>query len=127
MFAGGVRVLSAGYTLIAIVYIGGYISGAHFNPALSIGAWMRGLMTGGVCTMYVISQCIGATVGSAFARAALNRAIQCEYNGDGKVCVCVCSCVLLCSACRHELECLTALTLRHHNPHHQPPLVMSAW
>ena len=65
--------------------MGGYISGAHFNPALSIGAWIRGLMEGKVCVMYIISQCIGALCGTSVVSAVINAQITCNANGAGKV------------------------------------------
>lgn len=42
----------------------GKISGAHINPAMSFAFWLQGKMTAGACAGYIISQMLGAAVGS---------------------------------------------------------------
>ena len=37
--------LIIGITLMVMVYMGGHISGAHYNPAVSIAMIIRGLLT----------------------------------------------------------------------------------
>lgn len=56
--------LAFGLTIVGMAYCVGNISGCHINPAVSLGV----LMSGGIDTKdfigYVVSQCIGALVGS---------------------------------------------------------------
>ena len=52
--------LAAGLTLGLFVYTLGSISGAHFNPAVTIGAWTLGKIRPSQAVGYIIAQFIGA-------------------------------------------------------------------
>ena len=55
--------LAIGASLMIMVYMGGHISGGHFNPAVSLAVLLRGKMASvGEFVGYVISQCVGALV-----------------------------------------------------------------
>ena len=65
--AGGGYILTAlafGLTIVAMAYSIGNISGCHINPAVSLGVLLSGGMTAKEFVGYVISQIIGAFVGS---------------------------------------------------------------
>ncbi len=65
--AGGGYILTAfafGLTIVGMAYCVGNISGCHINPAVSLGVLMSGGMTTREFIAYVISQCVGAFVGS---------------------------------------------------------------
>lgn len=49
-----------GLTVVTIAYSLGHISGAHLNPAVTIGLWMGGRINAGQILPYVISQILGA-------------------------------------------------------------------
>ncbi len=51
-----------GLSIVAMAYAIGDISGCHINPAVSLGVWMSGKMSGKDFTGYVIAQFIGATL-----------------------------------------------------------------
>jgi len=53
--------LAFGLTVLTIAYSFGHISGAHLNPAVTIGLLMGGRITGKEVLPYVISQILGAT------------------------------------------------------------------
>ena len=65
--AGGGYILTAlafGLTIVAMAYSVGNISGCHINPAVSLGVLLSGGMSGRDFVGYVVSQCVGALIGS---------------------------------------------------------------
>jgi aquaporin Z len=52
--------LAVGAILMVMVYAGGHISGGHYNPGVTLGAWMRGKITGKEAVPYWIAQLLGA-------------------------------------------------------------------
>lgn len=56
--------LAFGIAIVAAAYGLGAISGAHLNPAVSLGALLAGRMDTGSFIGYVISQIIGAIIGA---------------------------------------------------------------
>lgn len=51
--------LAFGLTVLTIAYSLGHISGAHLNPAVTIGLWMGGRIKAKEILPYVISQILG--------------------------------------------------------------------
>lgn len=60
--------LAIGTSLMVMVYMGGHISGAHYNPAVSVAVLMRGAMPAKSFVPYVLSQLGGATLAAYVAR-----------------------------------------------------------
>lgn len=56
--------LGAAVALMVMVYAGGHISGAHYNPAVTLAVWMRGRISMKDAVMYWVFQLIGAAVGA---------------------------------------------------------------
>ena len=56
--------VAIGVTLTAMVYMGGPVSGAHYNPAVSLGLVLRGAFKGSDLLPYVAAQLAGAVAGS---------------------------------------------------------------
>ena len=54
--------LAHGLTLAVLVSAFGAVSGAHFNPAVTLAAWMLGKIPASRSLMYVVAQLIGAVV-----------------------------------------------------------------
>ena len=54
--------LAIGLSLMVMVYAGGHVSGAHFNPAISLAAVMAGALPKSQYVPYVLSQVAGATL-----------------------------------------------------------------
>lgn len=52
--------LAIGMMLMAMVYIGGHVSGAHYNPAVTISVWIRGRLNSGKIFGYMTAQVLGA-------------------------------------------------------------------
>lgn len=51
--------LAFGLTVLTIAYSLGHISGAHLNPAVTVGLWMGGRISAKEVAPYVISQILG--------------------------------------------------------------------
>lgn len=59
---GVIPPLAIGAALIVLVYAGGHISGAHYNPAVTLGVLIRGKVKAGDVVPYMIAQVAGAAV-----------------------------------------------------------------
>lgn len=57
--------LAIGGILMVMIFMGGHISGGHYNPAVSLAAWMRGALPMSDFPMYVIAQVLGG-IAAAF-------------------------------------------------------------
>ena len=57
--------LAFGLAIVAAAYGLGAISGAHLNPAVSLGAMLAGRMSGGEFVGYALAQVVGAILGAA--------------------------------------------------------------
>ncbi len=53
--------------LMAVMYIGGYISGGHYNPAISFGMFVSKRMTSQQFGLYSLAQILGSLVAFAFS------------------------------------------------------------
>lgn len=67
--------LCFGLVLVCLCYCLGNISGCHVNPAVSLGVYLSGRMSGKECIGYIISQLIGAAVGAGFLFALTKMGI----------------------------------------------------
>ena len=57
--------LAFGLSVLTMSYAVGSISGAHFNPAITVGLWVGGRLPGMDVLPYIIAQIAGATVAAA--------------------------------------------------------------
>ena len=61
--AGGiVAALGWGVSMVTVAVCFGPVSGAHCNPAVTVGFWAAGNLSGSLVPGYIISQCIGASI-----------------------------------------------------------------
>jgi aquaporin Z len=56
--------LAIGAALMVMIFAGGHISGAHYNPAVTIGVWIRGACNGLQTGCYIIAQILAAFAAS---------------------------------------------------------------
>lgn len=54
--------VAIGVVLAALVYMGGHVSGAHYNPAVTLAVWMRGVMPAREVGPYMLAQVAAAVV-----------------------------------------------------------------
>lgn len=52
--------LAIGSALMVMVYMGGHVSGAHYNPAVTIAVFLRGAMEKADVVPYIAAQLLGA-------------------------------------------------------------------
>ncbi len=56
--------IAIGLMLMVMIFAGGHISGAHFNPAVTIGVWLRGKCDKKDVIPYILCQIVGAVIAS---------------------------------------------------------------
>lgn len=72
---GTLSPLAVGFMLCAMVFTFGYISEAHFNPAISFAAYMNGRMELQRFVVYVIAQLLGSFCASLYGSAVADIAV----------------------------------------------------
>jgi aquaporin Z len=60
--------LTFGFVVLAMIYALGDISGAHFNPAVTLGFWTARRIERSTVLPYILSQCAGALLASLLMR-----------------------------------------------------------
>jgi len=60
--------IAIGTMLMVMVYMGGHISGAHYNPAVSIAMIFRGVLSVKEAINYILSQLAGAFLAAIFVQ-----------------------------------------------------------
>lgn len=56
--------ITFGLVVMALIYTFGHVSGAHFNPAVTIGFWVRGDISFRDSVYYIVAQLIAALAAS---------------------------------------------------------------
>jgi aquaporin Z len=65
--------LAIGASLMIMVYMGGHISGGHYNPAVSLALALRGKLAGSDLGPYMVAQVLGAVVASLLVYVIMGR------------------------------------------------------
>ena len=65
-----------GSVLMCMVYMGGHISGAHYNPAVTLAVWLRGKIAPNLAVQYMVTQFIGAFCAAAVAYLLMSSKIS---------------------------------------------------
>src|SRR4051794_25260740 len=74
--------LAIGASLMIMVYMGGHISGAHYNPAVSLAVMARGKLAPREIVMYCIAQTCGAVTAAAVVLMVTGQTVLVQ-PGDG--------------------------------------------
>lgn len=65
--------LAIGATLMVMVFAGGHISGAHYNPAVTLAILLRGKISGAEAIGYMIVQIVAASAASFVVMYFMNE------------------------------------------------------
>jgi len=66
--AGALAPLAIGSALMVMIFAGGHISGGHYNPAVTLGVWMRGKCDTKDVVPYWLVQIAGALIAAAVVK-----------------------------------------------------------
>lgn len=67
--------LAIGAALMVMIFAGGHISGAHYNPAVTVGVLLRGRLKGPDALPYIVAQLIGAILSALLVAKYLRAGI----------------------------------------------------
>lgn len=74
--------IAIGFILMAMVYMGGYISGAHYNPAVTLGLWISKKIGRNEALQYMGTQLLGGLV-AAGVYSSIKKDFFLPAPGDG--------------------------------------------
>lgn len=60
--AGAMAPLAIGATLMVMIFAGGHVSGAHYNPAVTLSVFLRGKCDAKDVVPYMVAQVVGAVL-----------------------------------------------------------------
>jgi aquaporin Z len=87
--------LAIGSMLMVMLYLGGHVSGGHYNPAVTIGVRMRGGMDPADVLPYFVAQILGAIVAGLMVFAVTGSTFApAPAQGAGVFAVLLCEAVL---------------------------------
>jgi len=65
--------LMIGSALMVLVYMGGHVSGAHYNPAVTLAVFLRGKLPAAEVLPYMAAQILGGTTGAYLSYILLDQ------------------------------------------------------
>jgi aquaporin Z len=68
--------IAIGSALMIMVYMGGHVSGGHYNPAVTLAVWMRGKLAAKAVAPYMLAQVLGAFVAAGLVKLILGRSFD---------------------------------------------------
>ena len=79
--------IGAALALMVMIYAGGHISGAHYNPAISLAVWIRGKLSIGDMIGYWMSQFAGAILAAIVVANifGVEGSSNCAVPDDGTI------------------------------------------
>jgi aquaporin Z len=66
--AGVMAPLAIGSVLMVMIFAGGHVSGAHYNPAVTLAVFLRGKCPAGDVIPYIVAQVVAAGVAAGIVR-----------------------------------------------------------
>ena len=74
--------LAIGSCLMVVIFMGGHISGAHYNPAVSVAAWLRGRLAAKDLGYYIAAQILGGLAAAFIASFITGKTIPVAPGAD---------------------------------------------
>jgi aquaporin Z len=81
--SGTLAPLAIGSTLMVMIFMGGHVSGAHYNPAVSLAVMLRGKLDTKDFIPYLVFQLLGAFAASAIAYSIRGTPTSGPAPGEG--------------------------------------------
>src|SRR4051812_11959725 len=72
--SGVIPPIAIGSALMVMIFAGGHISGGHYNPAVTLGVYLRGRCDAKDVVPYWVSQLVGAALAAMTVRYLLDGA-----------------------------------------------------
>ena len=101
--------LAIGLILMAMIYIGGHISGGHYNPAISLTALLHGKLSLEHLGVYVVVQTLGASLALWILKGMTGNVFSPDIAPDVSLIMAILMEIILATAL-----CLVFLTLTQH-------------
>jgi aquaporin Z len=70
--------LAIGSVFMVMVYMGGHVSGGHYNPAVSLGVWLRGKLGLRDLGGYIVAQLLAAIVAALAVNVMVGQPFRLE-------------------------------------------------
>jgi aquaporin Z len=80
--AGQLAPVAIGAVLMVMVYMGGHVSGAHYNPAVTLAVFLRGKLAKRDLAPYMVMQLFGAIFAAFVARWLTSKAFAPDPSLD---------------------------------------------
>lgn len=77
--AASLAAVAIGCSLMIMVYMGGHISGGHYNPAVSLAVLLRGKLSPSEFVAYVVSQLLGGVAAALVAYMILRNTAKSTF------------------------------------------------
>jgi aquaporin Z len=71
--AGAMAPLAIGAVLMTMIFAGGHVSGGHFNPAVTLGVFLRGKCSGADLGFYWVAQVLAGGVAAALVATVKSK------------------------------------------------------
>jgi aquaporin Z len=85
--AGDLAPLAIGSALMVMVFAGGHISGAHYNPAVSLAALLTGKVRRRQAASYALTQLAAGTLAALLVRALVGPTVPAVLGSGWKILV----------------------------------------
>lgn len=80
--AGNYAPFAIGICLMVMIWMGGHVSGAHYNPAVTLGIVLRGKLNIVAACIYWLVQLLGGVIGAAMGAALTGKTVPINPSNE---------------------------------------------